>query len=69
MIHIAPVHPGHEAQRAVEDVLILFAVWLVEVRGVMPATAKTYVSTVRAWHAHRFGDMYLAIAACGYERC
>lgn len=48
---------GATAQRAVEDKLIAFAVWLVEVRGVKAQTAKAYVSTVRAWHARRFGEM------------
>lgn len=45
------------ALRAVEDTLILFAVWLVEARGVAAATARAYVSTVRAWHGRRFGEM------------
>ena len=45
------------SQRAVEDKLILFAVWLVEGRGLKPATARAYVSTVRAWHERRFGAM------------
>ena len=57
MVQMAPVEAGSEAQRAVEDSLILFAVWLVEVRGVAPRTAQAYVSTVRAWHARRFGEM------------
>ena len=57
MVNVVPVAAGNEAQRAAEDTLILFVVWLVEVRGVAPATAKAYVSTVRAWHARRFGDM------------
>jgi len=48
---------GLMAQRAVEDVLIMFAVWLVEKRDVQPKTAKAYVSTVRAWHARRYGEM------------
>jgi len=57
MMQMAPAAAGVQAQRAVEDLLILFAVWLVEVRGVAAATAKSYVCTVRAWHGRRFGEM------------
>jgi len=57
MMQMAPAAAGVQAQRAVEDLLILFAVWLVEVRGVAAATARSYVCTVRAWHGRRFGEM------------
>ena len=57
MMQMASPWQGVAAQRKVEDLLILFVVWLVEVRGVAAATARGYVSTVRAWHGRRFGPM------------
>ena len=63
MVQRATVFDGHAAQRQVEDHLILFAVWLVDARGVAPSTAKAYISTVRAWHGRRFGDMLPSYAA------
>ena len=62
MVKMASPIDGVDAQRRVEESLILFAVWLVEVRGVTAATAKGYVSTVRAWHARRFGPMLAGFA-------
>jgi len=38
-----------------ELVVLRFACWLVEVRGVTPETVRKYVSTVQAWHERRFG--------------
>jgi len=57
MFQRADVSLGVDAQRSVEDCLIMFAVWLVEKLDVQCRTAKAYVSTVRAWHARRFGEM------------
>ena len=57
VVQMAEPTASSAALRAVEDTLILFAVWLVEVRGVAAATARAYVSTVRAWHGRRFGEM------------
>ena len=56
-MQMASAAAGVQAQRSVEDLLILFVVWLVEVRGVTVATARSYVCTVRAWHGRRFGEM------------
>lgn len=57
MVQRATAEDGGEAQRHVEDLLMLFAVWLIEVRRLSPQTARAYVSTVRAWHERRFGAM------------
>ena len=38
-----------------ELVIMDYACWLVQVRGVTPATARSYVSTVQAWHERRHG--------------
>ena len=38
-----------------ELVIMDYACWLVQVRGVAPATARSYVSTVQAWHERRHG--------------
>ena len=44
-----------DAKLKEELVVLRFACWLVEVRGVTPETARKYVSTVQAWHERRFG--------------
>ena len=48
---------GLKRQRAVEDALIMFAVWLRAERKVKPGTVASYVSTVMAWHRRRAGAM------------
>jgi hypothetical protein len=44
------------ADKLAEELLVMrFACWLVEERGVDPETARKYVSGVQAWHERRFG--------------
>ena len=44
------------AKKLEEELLVMrFACWLVEERGVDPETARKYVSGVQAWHERRFG--------------
>ena len=44
------------AEKLEEELLVMrFACWLVEERGVDPETARKYVSGVQAWHERRFG--------------
>ena len=44
------------AEKLEEELLVMrFACWLVEERGVTPETARKYVSGVQAWHERRFG--------------
>ena len=38
-----------------ELILMEYACWLVKVRGVAPATARQYVSTVQSWHEREHG--------------
>jgi hypothetical protein len=44
------------AEKLREELLVMrFACWLVEERGIDPETARKYVSGVQAWHERRFG--------------
>lgn len=44
------------SEKLAEELLVMrFACWLVEERGVDPETARKYVSGVQAWHERRFG--------------
>lgn len=44
------------AEKLEEELLVMrFACWLVEERGVTPETARKYVAGVQAWHERRFG--------------
>jgi hypothetical protein len=44
------------AEKLTEELLVMrFACWLVEERGVDPETARKYVSGVQAWHERRYG--------------
>jgi hypothetical protein len=53
----AELSDGPVARNLVEGFLMRFNVWLVDVRGVLPETARKYVSEAMATHEVRHGPM------------